>query len=310
MTLAEFLILNVEEKNFHGQLIKLSQNKNAVEHLERLIQRSDTGMLLKLALTDPEIDAICKLPQFEDYWTDIWRQTGVNPREMAQDSGEPIHENLPMPTVSSFELLKGLFLYEEYRRQLEAQTELTEKFFKEAEEFLVASVRHGCYFAMNALCMAGLELLQANFDADIAIKVLICARVAANFYLSPGYLLLSNVYHDFIQYKDKDCFAGLNLRIEAFKAAYMAERLEEYSIAMINNAYQGKTLQEASGGKIKGFSHAKTRLQNYLALNAFELNQAIGAVGREVGSIIAQVTIVADSAEPQDDGIAYPRASG
>ena len=54
----------------------------------------------------------------------------------------------------------------------------------------------------------------------------------------------------------------------ALEALHMAQQLEEYSAPMINNAYQGKTIKEASGNKMKvGFKQkfiCKIYLQGYL----------------------------------------------
>ncbi|MGQ3890190.1 DUF5630 domain-containing protein [Legionella sp. CNM-1927-20] len=254
--------------------------------LSGLIKGADTGSLIKLALTDSRIDQICKSPQFAEYWTTIWRLCGVNPREYAEKNNKPVHEYSPMPTVSScFDLVKGYFLYETYRKLLnEGDGSLTQQVYL-IENYLMDSAQLGCYFAINELCNIGVNLLKEQFNEMIAMKMLHYAKLAAQIYLAPGYLLLANVYQELTQFQEQPVLQMLNLRIEAFKAINIAKRLEDISGPMLNNAYQGKNLVQASGGKIKSFSQAEQRLQELLHLDYLELDLAIEQAKKEAKSI-------------------------
>ncbi|WP_158618889.1 DUF5630 domain-containing protein [Legionella qingyii] len=284
MQLAKFLELNAQEKYQQMKLLSLKKRLDP-DFFSQIIENSDHEVLFKLAMNNTEIDAICKAPEFKWYWEEIWRLCGVNPKENAALNHEPVHEYQPMPTVSScFELLKGLYLYENYRKFFK-DMEHTQKCYDDAEEFLAASGSYGCFFALNALCTGGLNLLHHEFDEQIAQKIIIYAQIAAKYYLSPGYLLLANVYQELLKYQNETNLVGRNLSLQAFQAMSVAKRLEPYSAPMLNNAYQGKTLEEASNGQITSFSQALFRLQQHLNLSPLEIEIATNAAITEAAAI-------------------------
>ena len=138
---------------------------------------------------------------------------------------------------------------------------------------------------MNALCVHGLKMLAHQFNEQLATRIIAYAQTAAQTYWSAGYLLLSNVYQELIQYKTEQVFQGTNLVINAFQALHVAKLLEKHSGPMINNAYQGKTLLEASGHKIKTFFQAQIQLQNLLGITTAQTLMAYKKAEMEVGQI-------------------------
>ncbi|MCW8385604.1 DUF5630 domain-containing protein [Fluoribacter dumoffii] len=299
MKLAQFLELNTQEE--HQQIKILSLKKNIdPDSFNRTIKNFDQELLLKLAIANPEIDKICKSQELESHWEDLWRLCGLNPKEYAQGNGKPVHEYQPMCTTPScFDLLKGLYLYETYRKVLKNKEDKSE-FYKDAEEYLATSGLYGCYFSLNALCMGGFELLSQEFNEEIAKKIIFYAQIAAQYYLSPGYLLLANCYQELLKYQDQSNLTGLNLRLLSFKAMSVAQRLESYSGPMLNNAYQGKTLSEASNGKLSSFSQALFRLQTYLGLSAGEIEIAMMEANHEATLIKSSYQLEIKSFEDND----------
>ncbi|KTD01393.1 DUF5630 domain-containing protein [Fluoribacter gormanii] len=284
MQLAKFLELNDQEKFQQIKLLSLKKRLDP-DFFNQIIEQADQEVLFKLAINNTEIDAICKAPEFKSHWEDMWRLCGANPKEHAVLNHEPVHEYQPMPTVSScFDLLKGLYLYENYRKIFK-DMEHTQQFYDDVEEFLATSGNYGCFFALNALCKGGLELLSHKFDDQIAEKIIFYAQIAAKYYLSAGYLLLANVYQELLKYQSETNLVGRNLSLQAFQAMSIAKRLEQYSAPMLNNAYQGKTLAEASNGQITSFSQALFRLQRHLNLSPLEIEMSTNAAITEAAAI-------------------------
>lgn len=283
MNLAKFLELSIEENLQQKKIEGLQKISNRAVFYNAII-RYKVPLLLKLAIVNPEINKICNAPELNDYWSELWRKSGLNPNEQAEKNHKSVQEYLPMPTISCLDLLKGHFLYEAYQAMIQKK-EISDELVKEAAEYLSRSAEYGSYFALNALCKNGLALLESEFDPEIAIKVIYYANLAAKFYLSPGYLLLGNVYQELLLYKNQKLFEGTNLPLLAMQAIIIANKLEDFSIPMINNAYQGKTLLEASDGKIKNFSQALYRLQDFLKLNSTEVESAYKSATIEANNI-------------------------
>ncbi len=227
--------------------------------LMSFIKSTDDGTLLKLAIANPVIDRICQAPAFQQLWEDLWRQCGANPNETSHG---PQHENLPIPTLSCFSLLKGFYLYQQYLDVAAENEILSDEQLRAASDYLKISAQHGCFFALNALCAQELKLCANHPDSQLAEEIINYAKRAAALHWTPGYLLLSNVYHELSAASDSETVKHL-LFNETLTALAIAQKLEPYSQAMINNAYQGKTLYEASGGIVKSWFQAKIRLVNF-----------------------------------------------
>ncbi|STY29283.1 Uncharacterised protein [Legionella wadsworthii] len=273
MKLDKFLELTPHEKMKEIKILNLTKKFDPA-FINKIIKNMDLELLLKLAISNPDIDNLCKSSDLESYWMDIWRQCGLNPQEKAEVNHNPIHEYQLICTVPScFDLIKGLYLYESYRK-LFKDKEHTSEYYKDVEEYLAASGLYGCFLALNALCKGGLVLLEQNFDEDICNKIIFYAQVAAKFYWSPGYSLLANIYQELIKYQHEAALEGLNLRLLSFQAMSVANIIEIHSAPMMNNAYQGKKLSEASDGQIQNFSQALMRLQHHLSLSPLEIEAA------------------------------------
>ncbi|KTD73311.1 DUF5630 domain-containing protein [Legionella tucsonensis] len=284
MKLVKFLELTAQEKIQQFKILSL-KNRFDSDYLNRLIKNLDPELLFRLAMVNPEIDKVCKSPELEAYWENIWRLCGINPKEAAALNQESVHEYQPMITTPScFDLLKGLYLYEVFRKTFK-DMEHTEEYYKDAEEYLAVSGVYGCFFALNALCQGGFALLEHKFDEKIVEKIVFYAKIAASYYLSAGHLLLANVYQELLKYQNQTNLVGLNLRLQSFQAMNVAKKLEPYSAPMLNNAYQGKTLFEASNGQIISFSQALVRLQQHLQLSPKEVEIATNDAVTEVAAI-------------------------
>ncbi|QLZ69073.1 hypothetical protein FOLKNPGA_01855 [Legionella sp. PC1000] len=286
MKLAKFLELNTQERVQQIKILSI-QKRFGSDFSNEIIKNLDQALVFRLAMINSEIDKACKSSELEAYWQDIWRLCGINPKEAAGLNHEPVHEYQPMITIPScFDLLKGLYLYEIFRGTFkDKDIEHSEEFYKDAEEYLLASGLYGCFFALNALCKGGLDLLEHKFDEKIAEKIMLYAKIAANYHLSAGYLLLSNVYQELLKYQNQTNLVGLDLRLQSFQAMSVAKRLEQYSVPMLNNAFQGKTLTEATNGRISSFSQGLLRLQQHLRLSPQEIEIATNDAITEVASI-------------------------
>lgn len=260
-------------KNRLYQTWQKSKNDSQPELIETLIQEYDTELLFKLALTDPEFNTLCKSPNLEPHWVELWRLCGTNPREDAEKNHKPIQEYSPMLTVPScFELLKGYYLYYTYTTLIESGRDLSAAEFKEAKELLVASADCGCFFSMNVLCREGLSALKESVDDELTEFILKYATLAANLYLAPGYLLLGSVCQELMRYQDKAHWSPYQFVQMTFQSYTIAKHLEPISGPMLNNAYQGKTLKEASNGAFSTFFEGQLRAQEYLRLNPIEIH--------------------------------------
>lgn len=272
MSAIDFLKLTQEEQVKKEQIYRywnLNKDPANPSLLHNILTKYDTDLLLKLAISDPQFDLLCKLPVFEAHWVELWRQCGINPREEARTNHQPVQEYVPMATVPScFDLLKGYYLYTIYRNLVDDEQKLTKEQRKDAQELLQASADCGCFFAINALCKNGLLSLRHQFSMDILLIILQYAQKAANFYLSPGYLLLGTVYQELISYQNKIAFNSYKFAEMAFEAYEVAKKLESLSQPMFTNAYQGKTLYEASNGAFSTLFEAQLRLQKHLNLDA------------------------------------------
>ncbi|WP_133135320.1 DUF5630 domain-containing protein [Legionella rowbothamii] len=270
------------------QAWKKSKQYNSPELIEALIKEYDTEIIFKLALTNSEFNEVCKSPNLEPHWINLWRLCGTNPREEAEENNEPIQEFSPMLTVSScFELLKGYYLYQRYLTLVDMEGDLSEEELTDAKKLLLASADCGCFFAMNALCREGLLTLKEAFREDTALLVFHYATLAAELYLAPGYLLLGSVCQELIRYKDNTDWTPSQLAQLAFQSYTMAKYLEPISGPMLNNAYQGQSLTEASKGAFSTFFKAQLRMQEHLRLSPEEVNKLTAKAKIEANRIEA-----------------------
>ncbi|WP_367608429.1 DUF5630 domain-containing protein [Legionella sp. W05-934-2] len=264
MSLTELLPLTQSERDQEKRLQALHKIEDDKLRYNTLI-RYDVRLLLKLSINNPEINRLCSGKGMESFWTDLLCSFD------AGIQGDFTYQ--PMATLPSFELLKGLFLYDEYQTLIKA-TPFTPKKQSFANTCLDKSAKYGCFFAMNALCMNGLVSLNAKFDSKLALEVLSYASQAAEIYLSAGYLLFGNVCQSLCQYNMEEVLGSMNLKQNALEAFLVAEQLETISGPMIHNAYQGKSLSLASNNRIKSFAEAVVHANEALHLSYDEVNMA------------------------------------
>lgn len=258
------------------------------------IAKLDPAPLIKLAITDPEFDKLCKNPLLNDIWNEQWRLSGRNIREKANKNKLPIHEYMPQATTHTFELLKGIYIYGQYKKCLKASDAQAQRY---SADYLKLAADLGYFAALNALCTEYLQ--EPSLQAQ---QALLYAQTAAKLYWTPGYLLLAVVNYSFGNYRD----ALLNLII--------AEKLIPYSEAMINNAYQGKTVEEiVSRLNFRNWDYAKIHIAEWADLPLswvvdklypiadIEVTHLLGAV--DLGSLSIESEI---SANDESSSSEYP----
>lgn len=231
---------------------------------EFIINADDSAVIIRLAIINQKINALCTHPDLAEHWKNIWRQCGTQPKELAKVTHNPIQEYLPIPTLSCFELVKAHFVYEMYRKKKHS------KIFAEVEsspQILRIAADLGSYFALNAMCQRQITLLKQSLNFENAYehltKLLVYVQKAADIYWTPGYLLVANVYQELAGLSKKYLFDAETVSPNYFKLALkalkMAQKLEPYSDAMMNIAYQGKKLSETNY-KAKSWLQAKLNL--------------------------------------------------
>lgn len=231
--------------------------------LEKFITSTDDGIILKLAIINPQIDRICQAPVFDSYWKKLWQQCGTNPD---LSTSEPVHQYAPIPTLSCLQQLKGLYLYQLYLELTKKGETLSADECQNANEYLALSAHYGCFFALNALCDQGLKYHAQHPSDKLATEILGYAQQAATLHWTPGYILLSSVCQELAAHiTDTETETGIQCAYlnQALQALSLAQKLEPYSQAMTKNAYQGKTLFEASDGNVSSWFQAKIRLINF-----------------------------------------------
>lgn len=293
MKLAEFLFLNQDEKTHQKTILKfILENTDISEDTVKFITEMDEGILLKLAIIDNEIDQFLQAHDFQVFWDGLWRQCGASLSELILDTNA-VQEYVPLVTISSLELLKGFYIYQAYLGLIKNET-MTPELFSTVLDYLKLSANLGCFFALNVLCIEGLALLKTNPNAALANEILAYAKSAADLYWTPGYLLLANVYQELSLYSSLMFPKGQDEQVnkkyffqQASIALTMAQLLEDHSQPMINNAYQGKTLWQASDEQLKSWVHAKMRLEHLSngLLKTLEFDKALSEAKQKVSQI-------------------------
>ncbi|CDZ77869.1 hypothetical protein BN59_02162 [Legionella massiliensis] len=209
-----YSILDARNQDLQRELA-IEKNK-----LLNVFERTDLGLLIRAAITDPELDKLCQNPLLTSLWDERWRKSGRNPKEAAEVNHLAVQEYRPQSTLTSFDLLKGIYFYSK-SKAMAAHAAYKE----ESCEFMILAADLGHFAALRTLVIYymkqpnGLEKAQDY------------AKAAADLYRTPGYLLLFVFYYELQQYQN------------ALKMLMVAEKLHPYSADMINNAYQGTGLE-------------------------------------------------------------------
>lgn len=238
------------------KVINNNQHTHNEEYIYEILTNTDLDLLIKLSLRDSDIDSLCKLPILNSYWKNIWRQCGQNSCENAELNQLPIHENECQTTIHTFDLLKGISLYAEYLNILNINRDDTVN----ANVFLAAAAKLNFYPALATASKQLAELSIKKNDITIAHEAITLACKAAKSYWSAGYLLLGVLYLK---------LANLNpdFYLQGLEALLVAKKLEPHSAAMLNNAFQGKSLAEATYGKVKNWDDIPFYFIQKLAIN-------------------------------------------
>ena len=283
MNLSDFLLLSEEEKKLEKELVDLINNNSTSELIFEKVLACKEKTLFKLAITNPEIDKLLKSKDLTSYWNDLWRRAGINPAGTKCITNKPLHEYLPIATVPSLDLLKGLFIYEAFKVMVANETTKQSELIEQGAEYLLLSSNLGCFFAQNALCRNGLKLLSSQFNAELAGVVISIAQKSAEQHWTPGYLLLANVYKELSKYEENFIAGGLS--IAAYQALIAAKTLEPKSGPMLNNAYQGKSITEASEGQFKSFFQMRAKFVSDLNINLTTQSLAERKASLDAGKI-------------------------
>jgi tetratricopeptide (TPR) repeat protein len=188
--------------------------KNDQVRLRNIFKKMDLGLLIKAALIDPAVDALCKHPDLNAVWNERWRLCGRNPNG-PETQAEPIHGNTPQSTIETFDLLKGVYIYGKYVTISKKDPE------GYAHDYLNLAASLGNFASLNTL------FTQCMQNHDHWDKALLHATKAAQLYRTPGYLMLAVLHYQSGSFKE----ALLNLLI--------AVKLIPHSESMMNNAYHG-----------------------------------------------------------------------
>lgn len=283
-----FLMLTCDENNV---LLNILDHQSVLMNVELssraladLILQTDVVTLFKLSEINADVNALCKQPVFTDYWNCLLKRYGKNPQDETHVDDQKTHEYLPVVTMSSFDLLKGIYIYETHRRLLETGDDSDKDV---AQEYLAFAVALGNFQALNKTCSSMLDEINMSSDPQKIHALIAIGKRAADLHWTPGFIMLSNIYAELASF-------GKNFFIKhSLQALQTAEKLEPYSDNMINNAYQGKTISEATHNRLRDWSSAKQKIVSsvYGSLIAHDINQAYREASRAVASIMSMYSI-------------------
>lgn len=238
-TLQQFLKLTTAEKIYLKPLLELSRaleqgtlSSQEQTALASEIEKIDFALLIRAALGNPKLNTLCKHPSLNAIWNEKWRLCGLNPLRTGEpaQAGRPIHEYKPQSTLHTFELLKGIFVYGQYKHHLKAEEEINRAY---APPYLQLAAYLGYFPALSGLCKQALA--QNSLD-----HALFYASKAAELYWTPGYFLLAITTYTLAKRDKNESFYQT-----ALLQLIIAEKLMPHAEAMINNAYQGKSVATA-----------------------------------------------------------------
>lgn len=238
-TLQQFLKLTTAEKISLKPLLELSEalEQGGLSSQEQValaneIEKIDFALLIRAALGNPKLNTLCKHPSLNDIWNEKWRLCGLNPPRTGEppQAGKPIHEYKPQSTLHTFELLKGIFVYGQYKRHLKAEEDTVRAY---APPYLQLAGYLGYFPALSGLCKQALAKKSLKDALHYALK-------AAELYWTPGYFLLAITTYTLAMQDNNESFYQT-----ALLQLIIAEKLMPHADDMINNAYQGKSVARA-----------------------------------------------------------------
>lgn len=312
-TSQQFLKLTAPEKNIIEPLLKLSMVKNEntalspadVQALIPAVEKLGMALLIRAALSNQQLNSLCKHPCLNNIWNEKWRNCGLNPSNalgQALNPSRPIHEYKPQPTLHTFDLLKGIFIYSQYKHHLNASEEKPRTY---APAYLQFAAHLGYFPALSGLC-------KQEFTKKSHSQALFYASKAAELYWTPGFFLLGVITYNIAnQAKSEPLYK------EALLHLIMAEKLRPHSEAMINNAYQGKSVEEmlVEAG-LSNLTEAKKQLASLADLSMSWVTSVLYPDASEkvtkILNSLPPITVLAveHQEQPESGGMEQPTSQG
>lgn len=176
MKYTDYLQITLEEKKDHLALLLLLDQEQGLqaEHLVKILDRvrnANIQVIVKLALSLPLFDNLCKDPRLDAYWRHVWQSYG-------QVCTAPAH---------IFDLIKGMHLF----RVVEQKKDLNKP---EAREFLKKAIELNCFPALDAYAQYYLEKSNQEVTKDDLDEMLALCAMAES-HQRPGLLLCARLYH-------------------------------------------------------------------------------------------------------------------
>ncbi len=239
-----FFPLSEEEVNIHQEFQKKLEvfDKYSKNIFTYLLNLKNTKLLVKLAEHNAILAEHCNRKEMEPYWNEVWRLMSRYPTflEAEKDSTLAYRELVPQPGISSFDLVRGMILYD-----------IAIEFFREGKKdsmlaFMQQAAHYKCYYAVSALsgfdydCLQGVSAIESSELNGMLerIKSIILPHG------TPAYLLLASMLITIAQYHQRrgDCAGEFGFYCEALKNLHAAQYSKEYSTAAIYNAYYGSAI--------------------------------------------------------------------
>jgi Family of unknown function (DUF5630) len=271
-SLTECLSLSDEQNAQIDKLRSLSKTNNqqnqgakiAVDTITKMIEKTDLALLIKASTIYPEIDTLCKMNELTSHWDKQWRDCGLNtPKELKKNPNPlPFHEYKPQPTIPTFDLLKGIFFYGQYKLNRNGDKKDL------ANDFLKLAAHLGYFAALSALVKKAIE------DKD-GISAYNYATKTAQLYWTPGYLLLAVVNYSFKNYS------------ESLLNVIVAQKLHAFSKDMLINAYQGKTMDDIL--RAAGFGNLTNAIHHLAELAEIPMHVVTSRLYSQANNIVKDI---------------------
>lgn len=255
----------------YHQRHSLSEEEQAM--VLRYVSTVDLALLIKHALHHPEADSFYKQPVLQTFWDERWKECS---KEFLSSAARDF-EGKPQPTLHSFELLTGVFLYAKYKKiKHDAKNKDDETI---ADEYLALSANLGFFTALNVLFK--LHITDDNTDNTSFF----CAQRASHLYLSPGYLLLASFYYQRGYY------------LEALQHLILAKKLAPFSDIFIHNAYLGLPIEDVVQQAFKDWEKGISLLAELADIPmAHVVKHIYPELDKEVGKILSAIPKVPEEA--------------
>lgn len=204
-------------KNKYEKNSSLTQDEEI--KLKKIITQLDPHLFIKHAISDSIANEFYHLTILDELWDQKWIACSQidNAGNLLLSSTFSYQKQ---PSLPSFDLLKGSYLYAKY---LIYNVRETNHAGHIARDYLFLAAEIGIFAAINLM-------FKQCLDAPDKSLSFFYAQRAAKLYLTPGYLLLAILYCHCDNYK------------EALNCFLLAYKLLPESQILINNAYRGESI--------------------------------------------------------------------